>query len=91
MPLFENFDDVIFDALGDDVVHVESGEILRAVLDNEYYEAFEHATRSPMLTIEDPVIVIARGDTISHASKLYKVVNTEPDGTGITVLQLALL
>lgn len=92
MPLFENFDDVIFDALGDvDAVHTQTGNSIKGVFENEYYEAFDHATRSPVLTIQDQASPIARGDTFTINTDFYKVVDIEPDGTGIRRLQLSKL
>ncbi len=89
MSVFEDFDPHIFDALGDTVIHLESGDVMRGVFDYEYYEAFERATRSATLTMIEPVQPVSRGDRFEIDRKVFKVVNFEPDGHGVVMYRLA--
>lgn len=91
MNLFRSASKSVIDQLGEPVTYTrQSGEsyTLKAVLDYEYFEAFEHATREPILTFADLEISPSVGDRVLINDITYQISQVEPDGIGVTSCRL---
>lgn len=67
--------------------------VINAIFDNAYYAVFGDEaganSRQPTLICRtSDTEDVARNSMVEVGSDVYKVVSPEPDGTGITVLQL---
>lgn len=80
-----------FDTVGGfAAAYVFNGNLsVACIFDNVYLDALGVAGTSPRLVGSTAALAtIVRGHTVVVASVTYTVVNVEPDGTGITTLQL---
>lgn len=66
-----------------------TGLTASCIFDNSYVDQLGAAGTSPQLVGSTAALAtIVRGHTVVVAGVTYTVVNVEPDGTGITTLQL---
>lgn len=91
--VFRSVSKTIIDSLGDSFTYIYSnGErvTIKAVFDYAYVEAFDAASREPVLTIPTEYITPRVGDQVIIDSTLFKIVIVEPDGVGVNVCRLVL-
>lgn len=68
-----------------------AGTTLNGIFDNAYVEAVHGMSGStePTLLVPDTAMPqLANGTLIQILGKTYKVIDNEPDGTGVTLLRL---
>lgn len=74
---------------GEDIAF--GAETFRAIFDDEHREDLDVSSTRPQLTVETKDVDdlgIARGDTVTRGTTSYTVRDIQPDGTGITLLDL---
>lgn len=70
---------------------IESGEVITGIFDRPYTDALDVQGFSPSLTCKSAdVAELRRGRLIEIQDTVFKVVAIEPDGTGVTRVQLEL-
>lgn len=74
-----------------EAIVIESGNVITGIFDRPYTDALDVQGFSPSLTCKSADVgELRRGRLIEIESTVYKVVNVEPDGTGISRVQLEL-
>lgn len=74
-----------------EAIVIESGTVITGIFDRPYTDALDVQGFSPSLTCKSADVgELRRGRLIEIESTVYKVVNVEPDGTGISRVQLEL-
>lgn len=70
---------------------IESGTVITGIFDRPYTDALDVQGFSPSLTCRTAdVCELRRGRLIEIQNTVYKVVTVEPDGTGVSRVQLEL-
>lgn len=68
-----------------------AGVALKGIFDKEYQESYGIvAGDNPVLLIQSDLVSPVEGDAVIVNSTNYTVASTEPNGTGLTILQLEL-
>lgn len=73
---------------GEDVL--VAGQPLRGIFDAVYQASLEVASTAPALTVFEadlPALTVGLS-TVVRGAETYRIVNQQPDGTGVTVLLL---
>ncbi|MCS4508892.1 head-tail joining protein [Xylophilus ampelinus] len=65
------------------------GEVLPVILDAAYLSAMGMETTGPAAVVQTALVsLVQHGDALTVGARTYAVTGIQPDGTGITVLQL---
>ena len=88
MDIFDDLNSVCLEALGQKIVHEETGTIINGVFDYEYSDPLDVQSRSPVLTVQEVLEQYNVGDIFCIDQLRFKAVTIEPDGTGIIRIQL---
>jgi hypothetical protein len=80
---------VYFTDFAEDVTWSVGSATVQAIFDNEYQTALGVVSRTPGVKVQDSQIPgVANAQTLTIRGQLYKIVGVEPDGRGVTRLQL---
>ena len=85
------YDDDIEAALADFGVDalLNDTQTIQGIFDNDYTEALEMAATEPhFICKSSDVTKVRRDDRLRIGAESYRVVNLEPDGTGVSVIRL---
>ena len=88
MPLTEDFD-IFFstDVFASDAIYDGASEV-KVIFDRAYANILDIASRDPQAIAKESDFADPVGKTLEIDATVYTIVDTEPDGTGMTTLRL---
>jgi len=76
----------------DHIIVQRSGEIIHGIIEKEYIETNDISGYKPVLICQSKELEnVKRGDVLELGKTLYRFINGEPDGTGVSQSMLELI